>query len=162
MHLAEGVYFTLPNRKAFLFNEYEKEYQRKLTDFRDACTSAIGNANIKIGIENTNGYNHAPFMVRSIDMLLDSPVFGLTFDIGHNAGAGFADEAYILSRSNRLSHMHIHDAMGKNNHLALGDGELDLMKYLETAKTNHCRAVLETKTVESLRRSVQWLGERGY
>jgi sugar phosphate isomerase/epimerase len=162
MHLAEGVYFTLPNKKAFLFDEYEKEYQRKLMDFRDACASAIGDADIKICIENTSGYNRAPFINRSIDILLDSPVFGLTFDIGHNAGADFVDETYILSHSNRLSHMHIHDAMGKNNHMALGDGELDLMKYMEIAKTNNCRAVLETKTIESLRHSVQWLNERGY
>lgn len=53
--------------------------------------------------------------------------------------------------------MHIHDAMGKKNHLPLGTGELDLPKYFDLANRNNCRVVLETKTVEGLRKSVAWM-----
>jgi len=163
MHLSAGIYFTLPDTKVFLFEEYKQEYTQKLTDFRDACEAAIGNEDIKICIENTSGYNRALFLQESLDILLESSVFALTFDIGHNAGTGFVDEDIILARSDRLYHMHIHDAIAsqKRYHLTLGTGELDLPRYLKIAKQHNCRCVFETKTATGLRQSVAWLKERG-
>jgi sugar phosphate isomerase/epimerase len=87
-------------------------------------------------------------------------VFGLAFDIGHNAGASVDDEAIIMNYPGRLRHMHVHDAVGSKNHLGLGDGNLDIGRYLGMAQTADCRVVLETKTTEALRRSVQWIRER--
>ena len=58
--------------------------------------------------------------------------------------------------------MHMHDALGGKNHLALGMGELDLEKYCALAEEHNCRIVLETKTVEGLRQSVNWMRRRGY
>jgi sugar phosphate isomerase/epimerase len=54
-------------------------------------------------------------------------------------------------------HMHLHDALGKSNHLALGDGEIDLPDKFALAKECNCRCVLETKTIEGLTKSVQQL-----
>lgn len=163
MHLNNGVYFTLPNRKTYLFEEYESEYLQKLTVFRDKCEVTIGTADIKICVENGGG-NFAPdlFTRKGLDLLLQSQMFALTFDIGHNASHVFADEPTIMECINRLFHMHIHDASDRSNHLPLGEGELDLAKYLDLARTHHCRAVLEVKTVAGLRKSVNWLKERGY
>jgi sugar phosphate isomerase/epimerase len=160
MHLNPGVWFTLPDRKVFLFEAYEHEYIRKLTVFRDVCTSAIGDADIKICIENSSGYSLSSVLVKSIEVLLQSPVFGLTFDIGHNAEVGFVDELIIMKYAERLCHMHIHDALDKSNHLALGEGALDLMRYMELAREYDCRVVIETKTIEALRQSARWLRER--
>ena len=50
--------------------------------------------------------------------------------------------------------MHGHDALGKKNHLALGDGEIDLEARFAWAKRRDTRIVLETKTIEALRNSV--------
>ncbi len=58
--------------------------------------------------------------------------------------------------------MHIHDASGRKNHLILGEGEVDLAKYLDLASSRNCRAVIEVKTVAGLRRSAEWLKERGW
>jgi sugar phosphate isomerase/epimerase len=162
MHLNCGVWFTLPGKKVFLFEKYEPEYLRKLTAFRDSCTAAIGTDAIKICIENSDGYNRAPFLVKSLDILLQSPVFALTFDTGHNAAIGFADEQIITERADRLYHMHIHDAKPreKRDHLILGEGELDLQKYLKLANAHNCRVVIEVKTVQGLHQSVKWLNER--
>ncbi|MDR3310689.1 MAG: sugar phosphate isomerase/epimerase [Oscillospiraceae bacterium] len=162
MHLAEGVHFTLPDRKAFLFGEYESEYLRKLTAFRDVCEAAAGGANVKICIENSGGYNRAPFLTKGLDLLLQSPAFALTFDVGHNAGTGFANEPVITARGDRLRHMHIHDALDRGNHLALGTGALDLQKYLTLAERRGCRAVVEVKTAAGLRGSAQWLRTAGW
>jgi len=162
MHLSEGVYFTLPDKKVFLFSEYEDDYLEKLATFKDKCTTAIDCAEIKICVENSSGYNRAQFLQKGLDLLLESSVFGLTFDIGHNASIGFADESVIMEREDKLCHMHIHDAKGKNNHLSMGEGELNMVKYLKLAKEHNCRAVLEIKTVTGLRQSVAWLKERRY
>ena len=42
----------------------------------------------------------------------------------------------------------------------LKDGEIDLLARLALAEKHRCRCVLETKTVEALRRSVKWLKAR--
>jgi len=163
MHMNGGVWFTLPDKKIFLFEKYDDEYMQKIIAFRDVCDKAISDVDMKICIEY-GGYKRAPFLVKSLDVLLESPVFALTLDIGHNASGGFVDEPIIIERANRLCHLHIHDAETKEirDHLPLGEGELDLRKYLDLAKTHNYRAVLEVKTVDGLQQSVNWLKERGY
>jgi sugar phosphate isomerase/epimerase len=46
--------------------------------------------------------------------------------------------------------------------LKLGEGDVNIAKYLDLAKEHDCRAVLEVKTVDGLRQSVNWLKEKGY
>jgi sugar phosphate isomerase/epimerase len=156
MHLSKGVYFTLPQNRVYLYNEYMDTYLSSFENFRDKCEQAIGDADIKICIENSDGYDQ-DFLIRGLKLLLKSRVFGLTFDIGHNAAVGGGDEAAILDNESRLCHMHIHDARGPKNHLPLGTGELDLFKYFDMANRNKCRVVLETKTIEGLRQSANWM-----
>ena len=43
------------------------------------------------------------------------------------------------------------------NHLALGDGEIDLNDRMQLAKARNARCVLETKTIEALEKSVAYL-----
>lgn len=155
MHLSRGVYFTLPDRKVYLFSEYRERYLKSITEFRRICEEAIGDGNIMICIENCNGY--PDFQKEALSILLESPVFGLTFDIGHNHGCGGLDEAYILENKHHLHHMHMHDALGKKNHLAIGTGELDIKKYLSLANEQNCRIVLEVKTIEGLKQSVRMI-----
>ena len=64
-----------------------------------------------------------------------------------------------MKHKNCLNHIHLHDAAGKKNHLALGMGEMDIEKYINLAKEQNCRVVLETKTIDGLKRSVEWLKE---
>ena len=96
---------------------------------------------------------------RAIEFLLESPVFGLTLDIGHSHGVDNADEPFFRKHDGRLIHMHGHDALGRKNHLALGDGEIDLRERFSWAKKNEARIVLDTKTIEALRTSVSRLPE---
>ena len=155
MHMAKGVYFTLPDRKVYLFSEYKEQYLKSITAFRNMCENAIGDADIKICIENCDGYEE--FQKEAVELLLESNVFVLTFDVGHNHGIGGTDEEFIMKHQNRLHHIHLHDAEGKKNHLALGTGELDVEKYINLANKHNCRAVLETKTIDGLKQSVEWL-----
>lgn len=157
MHMAKGVYFTLPDRKVLLFAEYKEQYLKSIVDFRNMCEAAIGDTDIKICIENCDGYED--FQKEAIELLLESKVFALTFDVGHNHGIGGIDEEFIMKHKDRLHHIHLHDAEGRKNHLALGTGEMYIEKYINLAKEQHCRIVLETKTIDGLRTSVDWLNK---
>ena len=72
---------------------------------------AIGDADIRICIENCNGHNRAPFLLDGLNLLLRSPMFALTFDIGHKAGVDFPDESIIIECIEKLRHLHIHDTI---------------------------------------------------
>ncbi len=156
MHLARGAKYTLPTKVIYFFEAYEAEYLANMRLFRQVCAEAVGDSGIRICVENTNGYTD--FQKKALALLLESPVFGLTLDIGHNLCAGKVDEAWILGQADRLHHMHVHDVRGgKKDHLALGTGEMDLQRYFALARECQCSVVLETKTIAGLKESVAWL-----
>ena len=95
-------------------------------------------------------------------MLLGGDCFGLTWDIGHSNSANNIDEEFIMEHESQLTHFHIHDSLGKYDHLTLGTGEIDLKYLLQLAEKYNCRCVVETKTIESLRQSVAWLNGKNY
>ncbi len=157
MHFPRGVYITLPERKVFLYEQYKEEFQTALAEFRALCEQALSGTITRIAIENTNGWK--PHERRAIAYLLESPAFGLTLDIGHCHGVENVDEPFFRAHDERLIHMHGHDALGRKNHLALRDGEIDLRERFAWARRRDARIVLETKTVAALRTSVARLGE---
>ena len=156
MHLSRGAKYTLPTKVIYFFEAYLEDYLANMRLFRDTCEEAVGDSGIMVCVENTNGFT--PFQKAGLEVLLERPVFGLTLDIGHNYCAGCVDEEWILRHADRLHHMHIHDAAeGTKDHRALGTGELDLNRWFSLARECGCTVVLETKTVEGLRESVNWL-----
>lgn len=157
MHFPKGVYITLPDRKVYLYSKYEAEFRQALEEFRQMCETILNGTQTRIVIENTSGWQ--PHERQAITYLLESPVFGLTLDIGHSHGVGDMDEPFFCEHDDRLIHMHGHDALGRRNHLALGDGEIDLRGRFAWANRNSSRIVLETKTIEALRTSVSRLPE---
>ena len=64
-----------------------------------------------------------------------------------------------MEHRDKLIHFHIHDGTETppRNHLALGDGEIDLRERLMLAEARNARCVLETKTIKALKQSLQWL-----
>lgn len=154
MHLSRGVHFTLPEKKVFLFDRFREDYLRGITEFRALCQDAIGDAPIKVCVENYSGYTD--FQLEAIEVLLKSPVFGLTLDVGHNHCTGYRDEPVVMAHADRLYHMHMHDVQGTKDHQALGAGEVDLHKYFDLAEKAGCTVLLETKTIAGLKQSVEW------
>lgn len=155
MHMSDGVYFTLPDRKVYLFEQYKQQYLDRLRLFGDACAAEIGSSNIRICLENCGIYHD--FQQEGIDLLLANPCFALTYDVGHDFCVGNGNQAFIISRADRLEHMHLHDAAGTRNHLTLGTGEIDFTEKVALAAEHNCRCVLETKTADALRQSAEYL-----
>lgn len=143
MHMNHGVHFTLPNQKVQLFEQYFEEYMGAWEEFRSVCEQEAEGSDIKICIENTDGYKS--YEKSAIAFLLQSDVFGLTWDIGHSNAAGNVDEPFILEHQDKLYHFHIHDSLGKQDHMTLGTGEIDLGQRLDLAEKCQCRCVVETK-----------------
>ena len=158
LHMPRGVYFTLPEKKVYLLESYASFFMEAVRDFRGLCEREIGDAGIQISIENTDGYRD--FQKTAVETLLESPCFALTWDIGHSHAANDVDAPFLLRHKDRLAHFHLHDAIGKNNHLALGAGEIDLPARLQTAAAHNCRCVIETKTAEALEQSVKYLDSK--
>lgn len=157
MHMHHGIHITLPDRKVQMYDRDFDTYMKSFAAFRARCEEWIGESAVRIGIENTDGFRE--YEKSAAEYLLGSPVFGLTWDIGHSRAAMEKDAAFILEHRERLIHFHIHDCGGTppQNHLALGDGEIDLISRLRIAERSNARCVLETKTVEALKKSVAWL-----
>ena len=157
MHMHHGIYITLPDRKVQMYDRDFDTYMKSFSVFREKCEEWIGDSDIRIAVENTDGFRE--YEKKAIEFLLDSPKYGLTWDIGHSKAIGEKDVPFIMSHQDHLIHFHIHDGSENppKNHLALGDGEIDLNERLSLAEQRNARCVLETKTIEALKKSVDWL-----
>ncbi len=159
MHMNHGIFITLPGRKVQMYDRNFETYRKSFAAFRSLCEAWIGDSDLMIAVENTDGFRD--YEKKVIAMLLESPKFGLTWDIGHSKAVGEKDVSFLLEHQEHLIHFHIHDGTETPpaNHLALGDGAIDLAARLKLAQSRNARCVLETKTIQALRQSVQWLRE---
>ncbi len=160
MHMHHGIFITLPDRKVQMYDRDFDTYMKSFFVFRTRCEEWIGDSDVMITVENTDGFRE--YEKKAIGYLLQSPKFGLTWDIGHSKAIGEKDVPFILEHQDNLIHFHIHDGSENppKNHLALGDGEIDLADRLRLAESRNARCVLETKTIEALKKSVRWLKKR--
>ncbi len=162
MHMNHGIFITLPDRKVQMYDRDFETYMKSFSAFRSLCEEWIGDSDVMIAVENTDGFRD--YEKKAIAYLLESPKFGLTWDIGHSKATVEKDVPYLLEHEEHLIHFHIHDGseVPPRNHLALGDGEINLPDRLRLAQSRNARCVLETKTIEALKRSVLWLQENDW
>ncbi len=161
MHMNHGIHITLPDRKVQMYDRDFDTYMKSFSAFRSLCEEWIGDGDVMIAIENTDGFRD--YEKKAIAFLLESPKFCLTWDIGHSKATHEKDVPFILEHRERLAHFHIHDGTETppRNHLALSDGEIDLKDRLRLAGNRNARCVLETKTIQALKQSVDWLRKEG-
>ena len=161
MHMEHGIFITLPDRKVQMYDRDFDTYMKSFKRYRALAEEWIGDSDIKIAVENTDGFRD--YEKKAIEYTMESPCFCMTWDIGHSKAVAEKDVPFIMENVSHLRHFHIHDGRENppKNHLALGDGEIDLNERLSLAEERNARCVLETKTVEALRKSVAWLKERG-
>lgn len=155
LHLINGVVFTLPHKKVYVYEKYKDYYLDRMRVFRDRVTQAIGDADLSVNIENVGGFE--AYMREGIEVLLVSPVFGLTYDCGHNHRYERKDWDFIQKHRDRIRHMHVHDCKGKSDHQPFGTGDLDIRAELAFAGQTAKKAVIEVKTADALTQTVKTL-----
>ncbi len=158
MHLLKGVYVTLPGKVILLSDVYFENYMEKVGQFIKMCEREIGDAPIKIAIENVDSNPFTESQLKALPLFFASPVFGLTLDTGHELCLNFTDSHVFSEYPEKLIHMHLHDAKGRSAHLPYGDGDVDFSEKLDMLKHGYT-CLMEVKTIAGLEASVKYLKE---
>lgn len=156
MHMSKGIYITLPTERVFVYRKYLNEYLNNINEFIDRVSLILDGYEQTIFIENT-GIANVDYIKMGIDRMLSNSNFLLTWDIGHDHSSDFRDRDFMTKKIEKIKHYHVHDAIGKSNHLTLYDGEIDIDNYMMMAEQSDATVVLETKTIKALTESVKRL-----
>ena len=156
MHLLKGVYVTLPGQVILLTDVYAEEYFNRVREFVAMCEEEIGDADVKICIENVDSNPFTSSQIEALEIFMKSEKFALTLDTGHELCLDFKDSFVFEKYKGKLMHLHLHDAKGKSAHLPLGTADVDISaKLAKLPEDKTC--LIEVKTAEGLRESVKML-----
>ncbi len=155
MHLLKGVYVTLPDRVVLLTDVYREEYLARVGEFISMCEREIGDSDVKIAIENVDTNPFTEGQIEALKLFMQSPVFALTLDTGHEYCLSYRDSAVFTQYPDRLVHLHLHDALGTKCHLPLGEGKVDVKAKLSVLRGETC--LIEVKTVAGLEKSAEYM-----
>jgi sugar phosphate isomerase/epimerase len=161
LHLNPGVYFTLPDRRVWVYERYLSEYIDSLNDSLTQLSALASGLGIMICLENT-GHFALPFMRRAVESVLDLESVGLCWDIGHDARADHQEEDFMLAHADRLWHMHFHDYDGKSDHQLPFTGQIDCPRFLSMAAERDMSVLIEVKTEAAVRQAVVSMKQRGF
>ena len=156
MHLQRGVYVTLPDKVVLLNDVYADKYRERVERFIKMCEEEIGTSPVKIAIENVDSNPFTESQLSVMPLFMSSDVFALTLDTGHEHCLGYADTPIIEKYKDKLVHLHLHDARGKNAHLPLGTGDVGVEERLKML-THGTTCLIEVKTIEGLKTSLEYL-----
>ncbi|MCX7000657.1 MAG: TIM barrel protein [Candidatus Sumerlaeota bacterium] len=156
LHLNNGVYFSLPDKKVWLYQKYQPLFLENLLSGFDRLANLARDNGIKICIENSYNF-HLPFIGEAVRNLMNIPQIFLTWDTGHDARTGFKERALLLQHEERIAHMHLHDYNGVSDHQIPFTGNINIREMLTFAKRRNISVIIEVKTVDALRESVSKL-----
>lgn len=157
MHMQKGVYFTLPTTKVYIYQKYMERYMSYVKAFGQQMDQVLKEKNVSLAVENTGDFDREFMCDGTLNLIERRHVF-MTYDIGHDYSFG-NDRDFIIEHLDKIRHMHIHDAVGEDHHLALGSGDMKLERYIGFAKNYDIRCVIEAKTIEALTKSIEALPE---
>lgn len=159
MHMHVGTFFKMPNEKIYLQGAYIETYLQHVRTFKEHLDACLKGTSIKVCIENACDF-HYDFIKEAIGILLESDHVYLTWDTGHNAKGKYKDQMLLFEHADRIKHVHLHDCAFGSDHLPLGTGEICIDTVMSKL-TDTCESiVLESKTIEGVRRSVIHLDVR--
>ena len=158
MHLLKGVYVTLPDKVILLTDVYKEVYIERVKAFIAMCEEKLAGSELKIAIENVDSNPFTESQVVALEYFMNSDVFGLTLDVGHDDCLDGKDRHIFEKYPEKLIHMHLHDSDGKHPHLPLGEGRLDIKSKLAMLKEGST-CLIEVKTIKGLSESVKYLTE---
>ena len=154
MHLNNGIYFTLPDKKVWINEKYEEQFMRLLFESYSQLFDQLSGT--QLCIENTGNFQ-IPFVNKALDMLLRFEDLSLTWDVGHDGKSNFQEEAYFVKHIDRIRHMHLHDYNGVSDHQPLYTGKVPINDRLQLARDKNLSVVIEVKTSSGLQESINEL-----
>lgn len=154
IHLNPGVHFTLPEEKVFVYDKYRDRFIEKFMDSMIRITEIASSFGIEVCVENMKIHE---FMEETFKRMLNIENLYFTWDVGHDAMSNYKMERIYLKHPHKVSHMHLHDYNGNSDHQILFDGIIPIKERIKFAKENNLTVVIETKTEEALRKSVERL-----
>ena len=160
LHLQKGIYVTLPERVILLTDVYFDEYRDNVRRFINMCGEELRGSDTRIAIENVDTNTFSTSQLAMLPEFLSSDSFGLTLDTGHEMALDYKDTPVFEKYGDKVIHMHLHDCKGKKPHLALGGGDIDIKEKLNMLKPEGT-CLIEVKTVDGLRRSVEYMRKNG-
>ena len=113
IHLNNGVHFTLPDGKVWLYDEYCADFIRNLRQSLETILPVALEKRVKICIENTGKFS-MPHISAALDLLLGYDEIFLTWDVGHDHAVGYSDSVVFEKHIDKIRHFHLHDAIGEN------------------------------------------------
>ncbi|OPY34083.1 MAG: Xylose isomerase-like TIM barrel [Methanomassiliicoccales archaeon PtaU1.Bin124] len=158
-HINPGIYFTLPNYKVWIFDKYYESFEKNIIQAFGLLLDRARAGGVQICVENVCNFD-LPFIQRVLVPLTKLPGMGLTWDVGHDAKTGFKERETLMKHEANLRHMHLHDHDGRSDHQVLFTGHLDILGLYYFAKNHDMSIVVETKTIDSLIRSISELKSR--
>lgn len=156
LHIIEGAKMTLPDKKVYIYDQYSNEYQNSFIKSIEFLSDKANKYNTILSIENSHNFGKT-YIQRVLNKAITYPNVNLTWDTGHDAVSNFTDKQYLMKHVNKIAHMHFHDAKGQNDHQVPFDGELNISELIEFAKQQDIRMLIEVKTKDSLKKSVEIL-----
>ncbi len=156
IHMERGMYFTLPEGRRHFLCHYRDHHLQSLRDFRALCEDTVGGGKLKVSIENTSDF-HIDYIREASEFLLESPVFSLTWDVGHDQLNDGRDGDFFVRHLERVAHFHMHDAAEGLDHRPFGEGKVPIAERFALAERLGASCLLEVKYEEGLRRSLAFL-----
>lgn len=156
LHIIEGAKMTLPDKKVYIYDQYSHEYQNNFIKSIEVLSRKAHEYNIVLSIENSHNFGKV-YIQKVLDKSIAYKNVSLTWDTGHDAVSDFTDKLYLMKHIEQIAHMHFHDAKDKNDHQVPFDGELNISELIEFARKQNIKMLIEVKTSEALRRSVEIL-----
>jgi sugar phosphate isomerase/epimerase len=156
LHINPGVYFTLPDRRVWIFDQYRDLFKETLVESMAYLIDLGKSSGVTVCVENSSNF-HLPFISETLDELSKLDGFQITWDTGHDAKVAYAERPVLMRYKDRIAHMHLHDYDGNSDHQVLMTGEIDVPGMLSFARERKARVLIETKTALSLQQSMERL-----
>lgn len=139
----------------------DEAWTRNVDALRELCEHA-GEHGVTLCLENMPNIEkllcRTPYEIFGMTESVGDGI-GMTFDVGHSNT--MKNTAEFLKEKAKFTHVHIHDNHGiKDEHLELGKGTVDWGRVLPELKDFKGMAVVEARSLEEGRRSLEFIRKR--
>lgn len=161
LHNNYGPVVTISGNKNYIYQKEYDDYIKRLVDNFKKAEKIINENGMKMVIENVDGVSKnakTDFLSQSFRKLNEEG-FHFNYDIGHDNLDNNRIYNLIQNKDFIFDEFHFHDSDGSRCHLALGSGSLDLKYYYNLAMKNNSYLLIEVKSSEDLKVSIDYLNK---